>query len=53
MRTLAVVPARGGSRRVPRKNLAELGGRTLVRRALETALAAECFATVALSSEDD
>lgn len=53
MRTLAVVPARGGSRRVPRKNLAELGGRTLVRRALETALAAGCFATVALSSEDD
>ena len=53
MRTLAVVPARGGSRRVPRKNLAELGGRSLVRRALETALAAECFATVALSSEDD
>jgi CMP-N,N'-diacetyllegionaminic acid synthase len=53
VRTVAVVPARGGSRRVPRKNLAELGGRTLVRRALETAVAAECFATVALSSEDD
>lgn len=53
MRALAVVPARGGSRRVPRKNLERLGGRTLVRRALETALAADCFATVALSSEDD
>jgi CMP-N-acetylneuraminic acid synthetase len=53
VRVLAVVPARGGSRRVPRKNLAVLGGRTLVRRALETALAAGCFARVALSSEDD
>lgn len=53
MRTLAVVPARGGSRRVPRKNLERLGDRTLVRRALETALAAGAFATVALSSEDD
>ena len=53
MRVLGVVPARGGSQRVPRKNLAILGGRTLVRRALETALAAGCFATVALSSEDD
>lgn len=53
MRVVAVVPARGGSRRVPRKNLELLGGRTLVRRALETALAAGCFATVALSSEDD
>lgn len=52
MRVLALVPARGGSRRVERKNLAVLEGRTLVRRALETALAAGCFATVALSSED-
>jgi CMP-N,N'-diacetyllegionaminic acid synthase len=52
LRVLAVVPARGGSRRVPRKNLAVLGGRTLVRRALDTALAARCFAGVALSSED-
>jgi len=53
MRTLGVVPARGGSTRVPGKNLAVLGGRTLVRRALETALAAGCFETVALSSDDD
>jgi CMP-N-acetylneuraminic acid synthetase len=53
MRTLGLVPARGGSTRVPRKNLARLGGETLVRRALETALAAGCFAVVALSSEDE
>jgi CMP-N-acetylneuraminic acid synthetase len=50
---VAVIPARGGSRRVPRKNLERLGDRTLVRRALETALAAACFDTVALSSEDE
>ena len=53
MRVLGLVPARGGSVRVPRKNLARLGGRTLVRRALETSLAAGCFDVVALSSEDD
>jgi CMP-N,N'-diacetyllegionaminic acid synthase len=53
MRVLGLVPARGGSTRVPRKNLAVLGGQTLVRRALETALAAGCFDTVALSSDDD
>ena len=53
MKVLAVVPARGGSSRVSRKNLARLGGRTLVRRALETALAAGCFSTVALSSDDE
>jgi CMP-N,N'-diacetyllegionaminic acid synthase len=52
VRVLGLVPARGGSRRLPGKNLAQVGGRTLVRRALETALAAGCFETVALSSED-
>ena len=53
MRVLGLVPARGGSTRVPGKNLAVLRGRTLVRRALETALAAGCFDLVALSSDDD
>jgi len=53
MRTLGLVPARGGSTRVARKNLERLGGSTLVRRALETCLAAGCFAVVALSSDDD
>jgi CMP-N,N'-diacetyllegionaminic acid synthase len=53
VRTLGLVPARGDSRRAPRKNLFRLGGRTLVRGALETAVAARCFAVVALSSEDD
>jgi CMP-N,N'-diacetyllegionaminic acid synthase len=52
MRVLGLVPARGGSARVPRKNLARLGGRTLVRRALEAAVAAGCFDRVALSSDD-
>ena len=52
MRALAVVPARGGSRRVPRKNLAQIGGETLVRRALRTAVEAGCFERVALSTED-
>lgn len=52
VRVLGLVPARGGSRRVARKNLAVVGGKTLVRRALETAIASECFALVALSSDD-
>lgn len=52
MKILGLVPARGGSRRVERKNLARLGGRTLVRRALETSVGAGCFGAVALSSED-
>ena len=53
MRVLGIVPARGGSKRVPRKNLARLGGSTLVRRALETSVAAGCFDVIVLSSDDD
>jgi CMP-N,N'-diacetyllegionaminic acid synthase len=53
MRVLGLVPARGGSSRVPRKNLTHLGGKTLVRRALETAVAAGCFDVVVLSSDDE
>ena len=53
MRVLGLVPARSGSGRVPGKNLARLGGETLVRRALETALEAGCFDVVVLSSDDD
>ena len=51
MRVLGLVPARGGSRRVPGKNLALLDGRTLVRRALETCLAANSLDAVVLSSD--
>ena len=38
---------------MPRKNLAELGGTTLVRRALRTALDSGVLDLVVLSSEDD
>jgi len=53
LRTLAVIPARGGSKRVEGKNMRVLGGKTLVRRALETTIAAGCFDTIVLSSEHE
>lgn len=53
MRVLGIVPARGGSRRVERKNLQMLGGKTLVRRALETASEARRLSALCLSSEDE
>jgi N-acylneuraminate cytidylyltransferase len=45
-----LVPARGGSERIPRKNLAEVGGTSLVARAVRTAIAA--FGQVHLSTDD-
>lgn len=51
MRVLGIIPARGGSKRVPGKNLRPLGGKELVARSLETALAAQSLTAVALSSD--
>ena len=52
MTTLALVPARGGSKGLPGKNLALVGGRTLVARAVEAALAVARIDEVAVSSDD-
>jgi N-acylneuraminate cytidylyltransferase len=51
MKTVALVPARGGSRGLPGKNLAEVGGRSLVRRAVEVALAVAEIDEVVVSSD--
>lgn len=50
---LCVIPARGGSKRLPRKNLALLDGLSLVQRSLETAVASRLFKTILLSSDDE
>ena len=51
-RALAVVPARGGSKRLPRKNLRLLGGKPLVCHTLDAAIDSGCFAEIVLSSDD-
>lgn len=53
MRVLGLIPARGGSRGVPRKNVRELCGRPLLAYTAEAALAARTLARVVLSTEDD
>ncbi len=51
-RVLAVIPARGGSKGVPGKNVARVGGVPLVARAVSAALAAARITQVAVSSDD-
>ena len=51
-RVLGLVPARGGSKGFPRKNLAELGGRTLLAWAAEAGRAAGCIDRLVVSSDD-
>lgn len=53
MRILCVVPARGGSKGVPRKNLREVAGRPLIAWTVEQALAARPAMDVVVSTDDD
>lgn len=50
---VAIIPARGGSKGVPRKNLRRVGGMPLIERAVRSALAAEVFRLVVVSTDDD
>ncbi len=52
-RLLGIVPARGGSKRLPKKNLTIFDNKPLVSRAIETALAAERLDRVVVSSDDE
>jgi len=52
MTTLGLIPARGGSKGVPRKNLIELGGKSLIHRAV-TALKESNLVDHILVSTDD
>lgn len=52
MRVLGVVPARGGSKGVPRKNIADLNGAPLLVHTIAPALASGVLAHVIVSTED-
>ncbi len=50
---LAIIPARGGSKGVPRKNIKPLAGKPLLAWTIETALSASCLDRVILSTDDE
>ena len=52
LKVLAVVPARSGSKGLPRKNLRPLCGRPLIHWSIDTALACEKVDTVVVSTDD-
>ncbi|MEW6220656.1 MAG: acylneuraminate cytidylyltransferase family protein [Thermodesulfobacteriota bacterium] len=53
MEMLAVIPARGGSKRLPRKNILPFRGRPVMAYTIAAALEAGCFRKVLVSTEDD
>jgi CMP-N-acetylneuraminic acid synthetase len=52
-KAFALIPARGGSKRFPRKNIALLRGRPLLAWTIQPALKSGIFDQVYVSSEDD
>lgn len=49
---LAIIPARGGSKRLPRKNILDLAGKPLIAWTIEAALNSKYIDTVVVSSDD-
>jgi len=51
-RLLAIVPARGGSKRLPRKNVLLFGGKPLIAWTIDAAHESRCFVDVLVSTDD-
>jgi len=43
MRSIAVIPARGGSKRIPRKNIKSFFGKPIIGYAIQTAIESDLF----------
>ena len=50
---IAIIPARGGSKGIPNKNLQTVGGVTLLARTISACLKSESIATVYVSTDSD
>lgn len=49
---LAIIPARGGSKRIPRKNIKPFCGKPMIAWSIEAALQSACFDQIIVSTDD-
>ncbi len=49
---IAIIPARGGSKRIPRKNIKLFHGKPMIAYSIEVALKSGCFDKVIVSTDD-
>lgn len=52
MRRVAIIPARGGSKRIPRKNIKNFLGKPIIAYSIEAALNSQLFDEVIVSTDD-
>jgi N-acylneuraminate cytidylyltransferase len=50
---LAVIPARGGSKRIPRKNIREFAGKPMIAHSIECATGSGLFDRILVSTDDE
>lgn len=50
---LAIIPARGGSKRIPRKNVKHFCGKPTIAWSIEAARASNCFDRIIVSTDDE
>ncbi|MFW2176575.1 MULTISPECIES: pseudaminic acid cytidylyltransferase [unclassified Moraxella] len=49
---ICIIPARGGSKRIPRKNIKDFCGKPMLARAIETAKHSQLFEKIIVSTDD-
>ncbi len=49
---IAIIPARGGSKRIPRKNIKDFHGKPLIAYSIEAAKRSGCFEKIIVSTDD-
>lgn len=49
---LAIIPARGGSKRIPRKNIKNFHGKPIIAYSIEAAIKSGCFDKIIVSTDD-
>jgi N-acylneuraminate cytidylyltransferase len=51
--SLAIIPARGGSKRIPQKNIKEFMGAPIIKYSIDAAIKSRCFDEIMVSTDDE
>jgi pseudaminic acid cytidylyltransferase len=50
---IAIIPARGGSKRIPKKNIKHFHGKPIITYSIKAAIESQCFDRIIVSTDDD
>jgi pseudaminic acid cytidylyltransferase len=53
LNNIAIIPARGGSKRIPKKNIKDFLGKPIIAYSIETAISSKLFNKVIISTDDE